>query len=46
MIEIIKILPENESQGDFVVINKEDFDPKVHKEYSEVKEAPKKKGKK
>lgn len=32
-IETIKVEPWSDSQGDFVIINKEDFDPSKHVEY-------------
>lgn len=44
-VETVKIQAEHESQGEFVIINKDDFDPKVHKEYgaaAKPKTAPKK----
>lgn len=30
MIETIKVKPWGKDQGDFVVINADDFDPKIH----------------
>ncbi len=35
--ETIKIKPSHKSQGDFVEINKEDFDPKLHEKFEEKK---------
>lgn len=32
-VETVQVMPWSESQGDFVVINKSDFDPKKHKMY-------------
>lgn len=37
----IKIKPSHPSQGDFVEINEEDFDPKVHRPFAEEAEAAK-----
>ncbi|MGA0608836.1 hypothetical protein [Caldimonas sp. KR1-144] len=31
----MKVMPWGKDQGDYVVINAEDFDPKVHKAYGE-----------
>ena len=39
-LETIKVMPWGEDQGEFVVINKDDFDESKHKLYEE---APKKK---
>ena len=32
-LETMKVEPENKNQGDYVVINVSDFDPKKHKKY-------------
>jgi hypothetical protein len=37
----VKIMPSHESQGDFVVINESDFDPKKHGLYVEGSAAQK-----
>lgn len=34
-MKTIQVMPWGEDQGDFVVINEEDFDPSVHKRYEE-----------
>lgn len=36
-METIRVMPWGSGQGDFVVINKEDFNPEIHKEYSAQK---------
>ncbi len=36
MMEILKVMPWGEGQGDHVLINAEDFDPDFHKLYVEV----------
>lgn len=41
-METVKVIPWGKDQGDYVVINKEDFDEKKHKIYEENKEEPKK----
>jgi hypothetical protein len=39
-MEVIKILPvDKKSQGDFVLINKCDFDPKIHTKFTNKKPA-------
>lgn len=44
--ETVKVMPWGNGQGDYVEINKEDFDAKVHKLYSESDtQKPKKGGK-
>ena len=35
ILETIQILPTSPEQGDFVVINKSDFDPQLHTLYGE-----------
>lgn len=40
-MKIMKVKPWGEGQGDFVVINEDDFDPKFHSKLD--KPAPKKK---
>ena len=42
-METVNVIPWGEDQGDYVVINKDDFDPKNHKLYKE-KEGKKKHG--
>jgi len=42
-METVNVMPWGEDQGDYVVINKDDFDPKKHKLYKE-KEGKKKQG--
>lgn len=32
-VPVIKVMPWSKSQGDFVLINESDFDPKIHKKY-------------
>lgn len=41
-METVNVMPWGKDQGDYVVINKEDFDEKKHKIYEEPKEEPKK----
>lgn len=36
-METIKIKPSHESQGEFILINKDDFDPKKHELFDENK---------
>ena len=38
MIETIKVKPWGEGQGEFVVINKEDFDPGRHQLFGETEQ--------
>ena len=35
-LETMKVESENKNQGDYVVINVSDFDPKKHKKYDPV----------
>jgi len=35
-METVKIKPSHESQGDFVIINKDDFNPEIHEMYIEA----------
>ena len=42
-VEVVKVKPWGKGQGDFVEINAEDFDSKIHTKYSEPKAKPKKK---
>lgn len=37
-LETIKVMSWGEDQGDFVIINKDDFDESKHKPYKEPKE--------
>lgn len=39
MSDTIKCKPWGKDQGEFVVVNKADFDPAVHEEYKEPKAA-------
>lgn len=39
MIPTIKIKPSHESQGEYVLINVEDFNPELHEKFGEVKKA-------
>lgn len=41
-LETVKVERKDSDKG-YSIINKSDFDPKKHKEYSEKKETPKKK---
>lgn len=34
-MKTMKVMPWGKDQGDFVVINESDFDPKVHKEFKD-----------
>jgi hypothetical protein len=34
-LETVKVKPWGEDQGDYVIINKDDFDPEKHKLYEE-----------
>ena len=45
MLDTVKVMPQSEEQGDFILINKDDFDEKVHKLYVETKETKSKKDK-
>lgn len=46
--DTVKIVPTSPEQGEFVVINAEDFDPSTMKKYGEVEEekAPARRGRK
>ena len=37
-METVRIKPTHESQGDFVIINKDDFNPEIHELYVEISE--------
>ncbi len=39
-METIKVQPWDPAQGDFVLINKDDFDPEKHTEYVESTDQP------
>lgn len=45
MLETVKVMPQDSEQGDFILINKDDFDEKVHTLYKEVAETKAKKQK-
>jgi hypothetical protein len=40
-METVKIKPSHESQGEFVIINKDDFNPEIHELFGDATEAPK-----
>lgn len=40
-METMKVMPWGDGQGDFVVINVEDFDPAKHQKYEVAEDAPK-----
>lgn len=45
MVETMKVKPWGKDQGEFVIINADDFDPSFHKPLEEEKPAPKRKAK-